>query len=449
MSTEVHTTPTTSPAFAADEATATPVVPAEAAPPADDVPNKAAIAKPEPVAPQTPFRSGMLLTALFCIGLGWAAMRFGGFSSLFLWLGMFIGLLCYALAFVPAGFDGWMLRRPLLFVPYALNWAGRNLLTTVLVLATALGAWAFAGDGPPDNTASQIATNVTQGQPRAMVVVEAPFRESASIKIAGKEGTAAGEVRAPRGVAVGRDGRVYVADSDNKRVQIWSPDGKFQAEIAGGEEPFDFPGAVAVNSKNELLVLDSNKQWVYYFSADGKSLRRIGGPSLGFYFPRGLGLDAADNVYVADTGGSRVVKMSPNGERLQVIGRRGTARGEIMEPTSVAVDAEGTVYVADPTNRRLVLFNAGGDFLREFAIRPASTVDGPKLALDADGTILITAPGSHVIHRYDKNNGIVAEYGGEGNAPGRLRIPTGIAVFNNTVWVAETAGHRLQQLELK
>lgn len=394
-------------------------------------------------------RTGMLFMALACIALGWATMRYGGFSSSFLWLGILLGLLCYALSFVPTGFDGWMLRRPLLFVPYALIWARRNLLTTALVLVAIVGAWGLAGDGPSDDVSAVAGQGIAQSLPRPIILVEAPLRESASLKIIGKEGTGPGEVREPRGVAVARDGRVYVADSANKRVQIFAPDGKFLTEILGGEEAFDFPGAVAINNKNEVLVLDSNKQWVYFFSADGKALKRIGGPTLGFYFPRGLGLDAADNVYIADTGGSRVVKLSPNGDRLQVIGRRGTGRGEIMEPTAVVVDREGIIYVADPTNRRMVLFNAGGEFLREFAIRPASTVDGPKLAIEDEGTILITSPASHVIHRYDKNTGIIAEFGGEGSAPGRLRVPTGIAIYNKTVWVTETAAHRVQQLELK
>ncbi len=120
-----------------------------------------------------------------------------------------------------------------------------------------------------------------------------------------------------------------------------------------------------------------------------------------------------------------------------------------MEPTGIVIAKDGTVFVADPTRNKLVLFNAQGEFIREFAIRPASTVDGPQMAIESDNTILLTSPAAHVIQRVDKNRGVIGEFGGEGNLPGQMRIPTGIAIHNNTVWVAETAAHRIQQLEIK
>lgn len=276
-----------------------------------------------------------------------------------------------------------------------------------------------------------------------------PLGLPTSLKTFGTAGNGAGELREPRGIAVSADGRIFVADSANKRVQVFLPNGNFQMQIEGGEERFEFPSAIVINAQNEVLVLDSNKQWIYFFTLDGKPIKRIAGPNFGLYFPRGLGVDAANNLYVADTGGSKIVKLSPNGDKLQSIGQRGPNAGNLMEPTGIVVAQDGTIFVADPTRSKLVLFNAQGEFIREFSIRPASTVDGPQMVIESENTVLLTSPAAHVIQRVDKNRGIIAEFGGEGNQPGQMRLPTGLALHNKTVWVVETAAHRIQQLEIK
>jgi hypothetical protein len=38
----------------------------------------------------------------------------------------------------------------------------------------------------------------------------------------GGEGTAPGQFRMPTGIAAGPDGKLYVLDSDNRRVQVFS-----------------------------------------------------------------------------------------------------------------------------------------------------------------------------------------------------------------------------------
>ena len=121
----------------------------------------------------------------------------------------------------------------------------------------------------------------------------------------GTFGTGPGEFRDPAGIALDKDGNLYVADKSNNRIQKLGPDGKPLAQW-GGSGQLQSPIAVA--------------------------------------------LDPQGNVYVADDDNNRVQKLSPTGQLLAQSGTRGVSAGQFQGPVGVAVDAKGNVYVAEIWN---------------------------------------------------------------------------------------------------
>ena len=71
-----------------------------------------------------------------------------------------------------------------------------------------------------------------------------------NIKGEGKGGTGPGEFRTPSSVACDAQGRVYVADNLNDRIQVFSPDGKFLKAIKVTK-----PAEVAVHSKSGRIYV--------------------------------------------------------------------------------------------------------------------------------------------------------------------------------------------------
>src|SRR5437016_2926061 len=73
----------------------------------------------------------------------------------------------------------------------------------------------------------------------------------------GGRGTEAGQFYDPTGVALGPDGRVYVADALNHRIQVLSPSGEPLAVWGGpgvGAGQFRFPRSVAVDASGAVYV---------------------------------------------------------------------------------------------------------------------------------------------------------------------------------------------------
>jgi DNA-binding beta-propeller fold protein YncE len=135
----------------------------------------------------------------------------------------------------------------------------------------------------------------------------------------GMQGRADGQLDLPHGVAVDADDRVYVADRDNARVQVFERDGRHRATWAG--PTIGRPFAVTVVA-NRVFVVDGGDQ---------------------------------DPSHPA----ARVVVLDRDGRVLGQFGTFGGRAGELSDPHDIAVDARGRVYVAELGTRRVQRFRPG------------------------------------------------------------------------------------------
>jgi DNA-binding beta-propeller fold protein YncE len=133
----------------------------------------------------------------------------------------------------------------------------------------------------------------------------------------GKRGTALGEFNLPRDLAVGKDGRLYVVDGGNFRVEIFDRDGK----------PI-------------------------------KAFGQIGRQPGMFARPKEIATDSGGNVYVADSAFGNFQIFDPEGQLLMFVGNRGERDGPAtyMLPSGIAVDEDGRVYFVDQFFRKVDVY---------------------------------------------------------------------------------------------
>jgi DNA-binding beta-propeller fold protein YncE len=184
-----------------------------------------------------------------------------------------------------------------------------------------------------------------------------------------KYGNAPGELIWPAGMALDRQGNIYVTDEWMNRVSIFDQEGKFLSlwgSAGEGNGEFNGPSGIVFDSEEDLYIVDSRNHRVQQFTKDGKFLSKWGSFGSGqgqFNAPWGITIDHEGYIYVADHKNDRVQKLTPEGEFVAQFGSSGTGRGQLTRPSAVAVDPDGDVYVCDWANNRVQVFGPNGKFI--------------------------------------------------------------------------------------
>ncbi|HLH73768.1 MAG TPA: PA14 domain-containing protein [Chloroflexota bacterium] len=259
----------------------------------------------------------------------------------------------------------------------------------------------------------------------------------------GQAGDGPGQLKGPRGVAVDSVGNIFAIDTENKRVEEFSPDGKFLQTIGGpgeGNGKFQEPVSAVVNPAGELVVLDATTGWIQRFSAEGKFLGQFAGPQIGFYHPRAIAVDPAGNYFVADTGTGHVVEFDPTGNLVKRLGDQAKDQEKPPQPVGVAVDSQDTLYVTDTGNTWMTHYDASYQVLQRWAVAPFNSLKGDQVALGIDGTVYVSDPGNQRVVHYSGQGKPLDQIG----APGQLSEPVGIAVGpNGQVYVADATQNQI------
>lgn len=172
----------------------------------------------------------------------------------------------------------------------------------------------------------------------------------------------------PTDVAVAADGSVFVSDGyGNSRVMKFSATGELiqsWGQSGTGEGELMVPHGIAIDPEGRVFVADRGNARVQAFDQEGHFLFAWQGEELGrpwsiTFDARGFGyvVDGGDQVPAGQLDRARVLKTDHEGHVIGSFGAYGHAPGEMVWPHDIAVDSQGAVYVVEvSTGRRVQKF---------------------------------------------------------------------------------------------
>ena len=238
----------------------------------------------------------------------------------------------------------------------------------------------------------------------------------------------------PRHVAADSSGRIYVADTNNHRVQAYqmsSEGGQYSHEYlrtfgtyGNGPGQLQFPHGVAVDeNRGRLYVTDNANHRVQAFGLeDGRHLFSFG--------------DRADS--------NPLISLI---ERISILLGSGVSLdpdegGQLSSPDGIAVDPQGRVHVADNENHRVHVFDANGRFVYYYGEPGSGTGqfnDPHDIAVHQDGRVLVLDSGNHRVQAFTEPDVTQPSVVSVSSSPARATLSAGERV-QITVQFSERVG---------
>lgn len=240
-------------------------------------------------------------------------------------------------------------------------------ITTTIILSLIFSNqyfWNTTPDNEKTSVRSLKSQTVTTDQSQISTKPNEEKEKYVLLNTFGSIGKDEGKFNNPSGIAIDYNDNVYVADSQNNRIQEFDDFENFKIQwpiydnknYSNGSKQF-----------NDIRTKNSTNNNI---------------PVLG---PFAVAVDSEDNVYVADSQNNRIQKFSENGIYITELFFQGKARGQKLMPSFVSVDTENNVYVADVKYDIIQKFTNNGTFITEWK---SDNVAG--IAADSKSTVYST-----------------------------------------------------------
>jgi sugar lactone lactonase YvrE len=252
----------------------------------------------------------------------------------------------------------------------------------------------------------------------------------ATLGVAGESGSDNSHFDWPEGVTISAT-LIYVADSNNARVQIYHRTTRaYVATLGGlwgsGSYSFNWPTDVALDGAGNLYVADRDNHRVQQYNMSliyQRTFGMTGVPyitdSQHFNGPSGVAVSGDGSIYLTEERGMRLIKLGPEGVLMWAAGEPGVTGWDdshLNWPGDVDVASSGQAYVADSSANRIQIFSNGGSYVETLGTGNWGTGDFDLkypmgVAVDGSGKIYVADTYNHRVQIYDASLTYIATLG--------------------------------------
>lgn len=255
----------------------------------------------------------------------------------------------------------------------------------------------------------------------------------------------------PYGIVSDGESLVFVSDSSSGVIhRIDLARQKISYLVQAGEEFLSSPVALALSPSGDLYVSDSVNAKVYVFSRKGEFIRVLADGKVGFLRPAGLAINSKGVLFVVDVLAHNLKAFDAN-ERFLGEFPFDEKGGKLNLPSHVAVDKEDKVYVTDSLNFTIKVYDENGRYLRnigEIGDAPGSFARPRGVAVDSDLNVYVVDAAFDNFQIFNQEGQLLLFVGKPGKKPGEFYLPSSIHIDrNDRIFISDSYNRRVQVFE--
>lgn len=209
-------------------------------------------------------------------------------------------------------------------------------------------------------------------------------------------------------VEVVRERRI-TGESKDKQMKL-SEAGSF-AGIVNDNFIFSGPVSVLPNNDGTLWITAYNSNDLLLMNINGRVIQRVTGPLNGFDRPLDVIRLSDGNLLLSESAGDRLALLKSNGSFIKYIGSKGRGIGNMVGPQYIATDSLDRIYVTDYGNRRVDVFDKDGTGLYYFGGKQSGFdgLKGPTGIAIIDDTVYVADEDKGCIYEFDRSGNYIRE----------------------------------------
>lgn len=209
-------------------------------------------------------------------------------------------------------------------------------------------------------------------------------------------------------IEIVRERRV-TGDSSDKLMRL-SEAGSFPGEFQGNMI-YSGPVSVQPNYDGTIWLVAYNSNELLLLNQNGKVIDRIEGPINGFDRPCDILKLHNGNLLVSEHAGDRLALLNSKGRFQSYIGTKGRGLGQMVGPLYLAQDYLERIYVTDYGNRRVDVFDKDGNPVFFFGGMQGdfAGLKGPTGIAIIDETVYVADDQTGAVYEFDRSGNFLRE----------------------------------------
>ena len=250
------------------------------------------------------------------------------------------------------------------------------------------------------------------------------------------------ELDNPHDLKLTPDGRyLMISDVGFNRVVFVDPDtlekrGEFGADHQSGTHDVDY------DAEGRLYVADTHNNRVTIYTLDGLEARLVGELGERLRGPEGVLAHPNGRIYVAGAWSGNLVVY----ENGKVVGEL----GGLSSPHDVELAANGDIWLADAGNDRLLRLSPELKILQELSGSPYDFNGVRYLDLTPRGTLIAADKNNHQVKFIGADGRVLRVLGDgrRGKGPNRLATPEGVELRGDILWLSDSGNDRILRFRI-